>query len=126
MVVSIFSIFFRFSFEKMSSNQQRVRYFLVQADGTPFSDSTVSSVLVSSSAIVDDLRKKVKKDNADGLLKGISATSLKVFKVYKGEEHAENELLDEEAPVSHAVLKGKNELKGLGLGVKRIYFVLVG
>ncbi|KAI3657866.1 hypothetical protein MP638_003184 [Amoeboaphelidium occidentale] len=58
----------------------QVWYHLKQADGKEFSDITVSSVLLSSKALVDDLRKAVKADNADGLLKGISASQLKVFK----------------------------------------------
>ncbi|KAI3661477.1 hypothetical protein MP638_007207 [Amoeboaphelidium occidentale] len=50
------------------------------ADGEPFRDSSVDKVYVKSTGDIADLRHAIKAENADGLLKGISASQLKVFK----------------------------------------------
>jgi hypothetical protein len=86
-------------------SQLRIWYSLVQADGKPFSNSTVASVLVPSSAIVDDLRKAVKAENVNDLAK-VDARRLKVF---KDKEDLNGEPLDEEFLASDLGEAGKRK-----------------
>ena len=62
------------------NNTQDIYYKLVQENGQPFMNSSVDDVSIPLDAHIVHLRKQVWKDNETGLLKGISAASLQVFK----------------------------------------------
>ncbi|KAI3638714.1 hypothetical protein MIR68_003212 [Amoeboaphelidium protococcarum] len=89
----------------MSSDQQRIWYSLVQADGTPFSNSTAASVLMSLNQIIDDLRKAIKAENENKLAK-VDSSDLKVF---RSKADLTGLPLGEETPVSDLGEAGKKK-----------------
>jgi hypothetical protein len=93
----------------MSSDLRQIWYSLVQSDGTAFKGSTAATVELLPGALIDHLRRAVKAENAANKLAKVDASDLRVFKVYKGENHLENELLDEELPVSVLGEAGKKK-----------------
>ncbi|KAI3630238.1 hypothetical protein MIR68_011673 [Amoeboaphelidium protococcarum] len=93
----------------MSSNQQRMWYFLVQADGTPFSNSTADKVYVKSTDDIADLRKAVKAENA-AILPNVDSSDLKVF---RSKADLTGLPLGEETPVSDLGEAGKKKKSAL-------------
>ncbi|KAI3654048.1 hypothetical protein MP228_000767 [Amoeboaphelidium protococcarum] len=89
----------------MSSDQQRIWYSLVQADGTPFGNSTAATVRMSINQIIDDLRKAVKAEN-EAILPNVVASQLKLF---KSKADLTGEPMDVETPVSGLGEAGKRK-----------------
>mmetsp|Transcript_1743 Transcript_1743/g.2661 ORF Transcript_1743/g.2661 Transcript_1743/m.2661 type:complete len:233 (-) Transcript_1743:4883-5581(-) len=98
----------------MSHDQQPplIWFQLVDSDGQPYKESSVSSVSLNPSAVFDELRQAVIDANPD-LLSGLDASQLKIYKnktAFDGKEEA----LKDNCPVS-----------GLGLSDKEALVVLV-
>lgn len=91
----------------MSNKLLEIWYFLKQADGEPFRDSSVDKVYVKSTGDIADLRDAITAKNADSLLKGISPASLKVF-------NNKADLNGDPLKISHKVKKlGQSEEEAL-------------
>ncbi|KAI3631272.1 hypothetical protein MIR68_010762 [Amoeboaphelidium protococcarum] len=93
----------------MSSDGLRIWYSLVQADGTPFSNSTADKVYVKSTDDIADLRKAIKAENENKLAK-VDSSDLKVF---KNQAELSGEPLDEEILITDLEEAGKKKMSAL-------------
>ncbi|KAI3644083.1 hypothetical protein MP228_010247 [Amoeboaphelidium protococcarum] len=89
----------------MKSDQQRIWYLLVQANGVPYNNSTAASVLMSPNSIISDLGKVITAENANAL----ASADLSRLKVYKNMAQLDGQPLDEEMLVGDLGDYGKRK-----------------
>ena len=87
----------------------KIWYLLVLADGSAFNNSSAARVSAPTDAIIDDLRKAIKAENANKLA-NVDASDLKVF---KNKAELSGEPVDEETLVGDLGEEGKKKKDAL-------------